>query len=276
LQSIRLIAMDMDGTLLNPAQKLSEGNRKALLAAEAAGVKLAICSGRMPADGALFALENGLENCAVLGLNGGCCQKSPKDEPYVNHTLPKDSALDCLRRFHQAGVTHACFLQNHVVVFQGRQDVLSRDWGSHWGLPGGTTLTYGGDGAQLAERGINKIVCVDDDPQLLAELRQFFDGDGRFQATSSWINNLEIMPPGVDKGLAVEELTKEMQLTADQVMAIGDFDNDLSMLAYAGFSVAMGNGSQLVKEICDAVTLTNAQDGVAVAIRQYVLGEEMP
>ena len=73
MNDIKLIALDMDGTLLNSRQQLTDGNVNALKAAEAMGVKLAICSGRAPGDNALFALENGLDRCAILSLNGGYC-----------------------------------------------------------------------------------------------------------------------------------------------------------------------------------------------------------
>lgn len=267
----RLIAMDMDGTLLNPAQRLSEGNRLALLDAHRAGIQLAICSGRMPGDSALFALENGLEHIAILGLNGGCCQRSPLEAPYVNHVLPGKSALACCRLFSSRNTTFGLFLQNRVAIFQGAAQMRRCDWGSHWDEPGAPEMCFGGDLTQLAARGINKIVCVEDDPRLLALLRKELEGLEGLQVTSSWVNNLELMPAGVDKGLAVKELAQELGLLPSQVMVIGDYDNDLSMFACAGFAVAMGNAPNHVKAAADAVTLSNARDGVAYAIRRWAL-----
>ena len=269
--TIRLIAMDMDGTLLNPAQQLSEGNRQALLEAQQAGIQLAICSGRMPGDSALFALENGLEHMAILGLNGGCCQRSPKAAPYVNHLLSVETALACCERFTQQGITFGLFLQNHVVVFQGAAEMRRCDWGSHWDEPGAPEMSFGGDLSALAAQGINKIVCVEDDPRTLAALRKELEGLAGLQVTSSWINNLELMPAGVDKGLAVKELAQKLGLEASQVMVIGDYHNDLSMFRYAGFPVAMGNAPLEVKAAARAITISNAEDGVACAIRRWVL-----
>ncbi len=269
--TIRLIAMDMDGTLLNPDQKLSKENRQALLEAEAAGIKLAICSGRMPGDSALFALENGLEQIAILGLNGGCCQQSPTEAPYVNHILPQKTVLDCCRLFAAEGITHGMFLGNTVVVFDGKTKLLPRDWGSHWDMPGAPSLVKGGDVQCLAAAGVNKIVCAENDAAVLAKLRTVLEADPQLQVTTSWVNNLELMPVGVDKGLAVRELAQELGLDASQVMVIGDYDNDLSMFRYAGFAVAMGNAPANVQAAADAVTLTNAADGVAYAIRRWAL-----
>lgn len=269
--TIRLIAMDMDGTLLNPAQQLSEENRLALVEAHQAGIQLAICSGRMPGDSALFALENGLEHIAILGLNGGCCQRSPAAVPYVNHVLPAGVALDCCWRFAERNITFGLFLQNHVAIFQGAAEMSRCDWGSHWDAPGAPEMSFGGDLTELAAQGINKIVCVEDDPRLLTLLRKEMEGQEGLQVTSSWVNNLELMPAGVDKGLAVKELAQELGLEPSQVMVIGDYDNDLSMFTYAGFAVAMGNAPDHVKASADAVTRSNAEDGVACAIRRWAL-----
>lgn len=269
--AIQLIAMDMDGTLLNPAQQLSSENRLALLEAQQAGIRLAICSGRMPGDSALFALENGLEQIAILGLNGGCCQLSPKAAPYADHLLSEDTALACGQCFAGQGITFGLFMQNRVVVFQGAAEMRRCDWGGHWDEPGAPEMSFGGKVHALAAQGINKIVCVEDDPRILAALRRELEGLKGLQVTSSWVNNLELMPAGVDKGLAVRELAQQLGLEASQVMVIGDYDNDLSMFRYAGFSVAMGNAPANVKAAADRVTLTNAEDGVAYAIRKWAL-----
>lgn len=269
--TIRLIAMDMDGTLLDPEQRLSEPNRLALLEAQRAGIRLAICSGRMPGDSALFAIENGLEEIAVLGLNGGCCQKSPKAEPYVNHVLPAAAAQGLCARFAEAGITFGLFLQNTVVVFQGRKQLEKKDWGSHWDAPGAPEMLYGGDISLLAARGVNKIVCVDDDAALLHSYRTALEKDPALLVSSSWENNIELMPAGIDKGLALRELCRELGIPLRAVMALGDYDNDLSMFACAGLAVAMGNAPEYVKAAAHAVTLTNGEDGVAHAIRAWAL-----
>ena len=271
MNNIRLIAMDMDGTLLNPAQQLSTGNRQALLEAQAAGIRLAICSGRMPADAAAFALENGLRDIAVLGLNGGLCRKTPLSSPYVNHVLPVQTARDCTAYFRSNNATVGLFAGDCVHVFPGRSPAKDSDWGSHWEHPHGPALIRGGDPDAIVRQGVNKIVCIEDDPQILAQYRAVMAGDPALQITSSWINNLELMPAGVDKGLAVRELAQELAVAPSQVMVLGDFDNDLSMFAYAGFAVAMGNAPECIRAAAHAVTRSNAEDGVAYAIRRWAL-----
>ena len=91
MNDIRLIAMDMDGTLLNSAQQISPGNAQALRLAREQGIKLAICSGRSPGDIAMFALENGLEDCALSSLNGTYCLETPLGAPFCSHVLNQDT-----------------------------------------------------------------------------------------------------------------------------------------------------------------------------------------
>ena len=92
--------------------------------------------------------------------------------------------------------------------------------------------------------------------------------------TSSWTNNIEIMPSGIDKGSALREISAYLGLTADEVMAIGDQENDRPMLAFAGHSTAMGNATDKIKAICVHRTLTNDEAGVAYAVRRWALGAE--
>ena len=82
MKPIRLIAMDMDGTLLNSRQELSAGNVAALRAAEEKGVKLAICSGRPAGDSGMFAVTHGFDQMAILSLNGGYCLDRPFGTAY--------------------------------------------------------------------------------------------------------------------------------------------------------------------------------------------------
>ena len=170
-------------------------------------------------------------------------------------------------------MTFGLFLQNHVVIFHGRAELRRCDWGGHWDTPGAPIMTYGGDIQQLAVQGINKIVCVEDDPAVLEVVRKELEKLQGLQVTSSWVNNLELMPAGVDKGLAVRELAQHLGLALPEVMVIGDYANDLSMFHCAGFAVAMGNASKAVKSAAHAITLTNAEDGVAYAIRKWALGK---
>lgn len=274
MKPVRLIAMDMDGTLLNSRQELTQENVNALKAAQRQGVKLAICSGRSPGDNALFALENGFPDCAILSLNGAYCLESAAAQaPYANHLMARDTALQALRWLREAAVTTGCFLQNNIVIFPGQgYQPEGLFWCSHLSKPGAPVLTEGEEAFQRAfESGLNKFICIDDDLSRLSAVQKRLQTLPGLEITSSWPQELELMPQNVNKGRAVGELALKLGLTADEVMTLGDYDNDLTMIRYAGYGVAMGNAADCVKAAASYQTLSNDENGVAAAIRRFVL-----
>lgn len=270
---IRLIAMDMDGTLLNERQEISPANLQALREAVDKGIDIAICSGRLSGDSALFALDAGLSSCRILSLNGAYCLDAPLGEAYVTHTMPAEAFDACAGILDEYDVSYACFWQNKIAVLDSSQSEQVRNWATQRGREGSPEYFYGKEARdKAAQEGICKIVYIEQtDAGRIAEIRARLTRIAGIDITSSWPDNLEIMPEGINKGLAVRELAQRLGLTAAQVMTIGDYDNDLSMIAYAGCGVAMANATENVKRAAKYITLSNAEDGVAEAIRRYAL-----
>ncbi|WP_201330311.1 HAD-IIB family hydrolase, partial [Lactobacillus nasalidis] len=104
-----------------------------------------------------------------------------------------------------------------------------------------------------------------------AEVKQDWSQD--FNVLRTDPRFLELLNPKVNKGQGLEELCERLGIAPEEVMAVGDERNDLDMFAFAGTSVAMGNGNDLVKQAADYVTGTNDGDGIAEAIEKFVLGE---
>ncbi len=273
MKPIRLIAMDMDGTLLNEKQQISAENLQALREAVVKGVHIAICSGRTAADVSFFATDGGLEQCGVIALNGACCLPAPHQKPYAVHYIKPetvDRTLDVLLKHR---ITFAAFQQERVIVLQNDPNVMKPNWGTHVNRKNPEAYVYGEQALQAHKgEGICKIVYIDKaNAPRIARIQQELEPLPELVVTSSWNDNLELMPTNVNKGTALKELAERLGLQAEQVMAIGDYDNDLDMLAYAGLGVAMGNASDNVMRLANVVTKTNREHGVAEAIRRYVL-----
>ena len=134
-------------------------------------------------------------------------------------------------------------------------------------LTGDEMPKYVGDGAL-------KVVTFIPDRDKVARVRSAMEKIDGLEINSSWWDNLEMLEAGVHKGAALRALAERLNLPMEQVMAIGDNENDLSMFEVAGLSVAMGNGTDRAKESADWVTLTNEEDGVAHAIEKAVFGKE--
>jgi Cof subfamily protein (haloacid dehalogenase superfamily) len=270
---IRLIAMDMDGTLLNRAQSITEGNLRALRCAVKAGVRLAVCSGRTAEDISYFLSDANLCDCAVLGLNGACCLDTPHAAPYAVHTLKKGAAqkVTDILLFHK--VTFAAFQQKRVIVVQGDAEISRAIWGTYIDRGNPEGYAYGEEALlRYAKEGICKFVYIDQPAaQRLAQIHEKLLQIDDLQITSSWNDNLELIPLGVGKGVALLELADRLHIPREQTMAIGDFDNDLDMVHTAGLGVAMGNASPALLRAAAFVTTDNEHDGVAQAVLRFAL-----
>lgn len=273
MQPIQLIAMDMDGTLLNHAQQIPEENRLALREASARGIHIAICSGRTARDASFFASDAGFDDCAILGLNGACCLEKPHGKPYAVHTIMPAHAQRVADTLLNQNVTFACFQPERVVVVQQNDQVPKRNWGTYVAREKSDAYSYGAEALiRHLPEGACKFVYIDRDlDPRIERIRGLLGGIGGLDVTSSWANNLEIMPAGVTKGAALRELAAKLRVPQEGVMALGDYDNDLTMIEFAGYGIAMGNASEKVKRAARFVTLTNAENGVAAAIRRFAL-----
>ena len=272
MPDIQLIAMDMDGTLLNSQQQISSGNAAALREARAQGIRLAICSGRSPGDLALFALENDLADCALLSLNGTYCYDRPGGNLVSDHVFSEKTAQEIIRILWESGIEFGCFSRNQVVVFRDDDGKNDGAWATHREGKEAPVLLHGWTGMEQIRRDcVNKVVCYTADKDKLAEVYEQLSLLEEVDITSSWSNNFEMMPAGANKGTAVAELAASRGLDASQVMTLGDHDNDISMIAWAGMGVAMENATAGVRQTAKFVTLTNNEDGVAYAIRRYAL-----
>ena len=127
----------------------------------------------------------------------------------------------------------------------------------------------------LRAQGVNKLLCMARDEEKLERVRQALSALPGLDVTSSWSMNLELMPAGVNKGMAVAALAQRLGIGPESVMALGDYDNDVSMLSYAGVSVAMANASERARAAARYRTLSNDEDGVAHAIQRYALAQAL-
>lgn len=267
---IKLLALDMDGTLFTTDKLITEENRLALKAAQELGIEVVITTGR-PLKAIQTTLEDlGLytENHYSITFNGGLVQRNNGE------VLAKSDLA-----FEELNVIQAALEPLSLPM-----DIISD--GTVYSIPSrGNKSKYHQANPMLSfielnslddlPRDIiyNKVVVVTDPdfldqqiPKLSPKLHE------QFEIFKSRDVILEMMPKGVHKAFGLDLLTKYLGMTAANVMAMGDEENDLTMLAWAGWGVAMANGSAEVKAIANAVTeKTNDQSGVAEAVEKYIL-----
>ena len=122
---------------------------------------------------------------------------------------------------------------------------------------------------------VNKLIIIDD-PARIPDIRRDLLahlGEERASVLTSLPQFLEVLPRGTSKGAGLAWLLKDMGVSPERVLAIGDGENDIEMLELAGVGVAMANGHEHLKRVANYITLTNDQDGVAHAIKTFIFGQ---
>lgn len=282
METIRLIATDMDGTLLLDGGKgIPPANAEALRAAHAAGIELALCSGRIPDDMGFYAMDVGVP-MHILALNGTCTMDRPLGSIVRSDYISPDSTRKLYSMLQQHPVAYGIFSDHELVVgpITMSEDMLKIIFGENILREGTrTVIRDGGRGVEpLLQRGVNKMmIFTDGDPLPLQKLQKRMQEElPDVEVSSSWVNNLEVNARTSNKGTALTALAEQLGIPMSQVMAIGDNDNDIPMLQAAGVGVAMGNASPAALAAARYQTLTNADCGLAAAIRAIALGEDIP
>lgn len=278
MNPVRLIAMDMDGTLLlSDHRTLPQENIEAIRRADAAGIRMCICTGRMLEDASDFIHRLKLP-CMIIAANGARASDGP---------LPEGKVL--FRRSFSAEDAHRVIdaLLPFGLMINGFEDGLASTVQDETGRiyhlveRGLIPARYGVDALRAAaDRGLMKLFAVgrgsgigdNSDPRIALAREAVRAALPHAQITSSAPGNLEIMPEGVSKGTALAAVASQLGLTRENVMAVGDAANDLSMLSYAVHSVAMGNASPDILEACRYHTATNDEFGVARIIERVLDG----
>ena len=263
----RLIASDMDGTLVNSKAELTQRTKDAIIKTVEAGVLFITATGRPLCN---IEIVNSLFDADMpfIVFNGSAAYmgKSKKKlfEVYLEHELAKEAFETGKKR----GIPQ--------IVWTG-----PRLWASHlcdetlqYSKFSGADMSVVNDLDDLKgeAEGISKVLWIED-PVKVKNLQREMSGHfgEKLNCFSSMPHFLEFLSCKADKGIALAEIGRLYGIDKSEMIAVGDGYNDVSMLEYAGFSVAMENAPDDIKSICDHVTLSNNDDGVAVLIEKYIL-----
>ncbi|MCA5013588.1 MULTISPECIES: Cof-type HAD-IIB family hydrolase [unclassified Enterococcus] len=267
---IKLVAIDLDGTLLDSKKEISSRNKAVLTQAKAAGVKIVLCTGRP-----LAAIEGYLETLDLrdngdysITFNGGLVQKNDTGEIIEKNPMPLED-IHVLHGLAETLNVPLDILSDGIVL----QLPVSKEYTSLYSQLN-NLLTF--EPVELvdltAERIYNKAVVAIDEDYLDEQIKkipsEFYD---KYEVIKTRSNLLEFMPKGITKAYGISLLAKDLAIKQEEIMTIGDEENDLPMIEYAGLGVAMENAVPRVKELADVITDTNDNDGVAKAVEKFVL-----
>ncbi|RKI71829.1 Cof-type HAD-IIB family hydrolase [bacterium 1xD42-67] len=259
---IKLISLDLDGTLLDPGGRVTSAAKAAIAKARAAGTKVVLNTGRPAPEAFWFVKEAGCD-ALVSALGGALLIDSATGKTIRRWDIPEPAARRALELCLGRGIELMIFAGERIVVdpFSKASLVTSYPY-----PPFHDNAEVAEDPvAYLREQGLPLTkLHGDGDPAgfPLAELAAL---EG-LALTSSNDHDFEVVGAGVDKGRSLGELAAMYEIALEECAAVGDSDNDLAALQAAGMSIAMGNASQAVKDAAARIAPPNSQEGAAWAV----------
>ena len=273
-RTIRMIGVDLDGTLLNSEKQLTAYTREVLKKAIEQEVAVVVATGR-PFSGVPDELKHFPGIRSALTANGARILDMQKQKVVYENLLSVESSekvIDILRKHHAiheffvdgVGYMNEDGLKNVYAYFE---DPHMAEYLQSTRIP----VKDVKEKLQTMKCEVDKLQGIfrnqKDKEEALEELNTL----SGIVVTAAMDNNLEINKEGTNKGLGLLQLGKSLGISREEIMACGDGGNDVEMLKEVGFAVAMANGSDPVKKAADFVTVSNDEDGVAKAIERFVL-----
>jgi len=275
---IKLIALDLDGTLLNSKKQLSKENRKALTECIQNGILVVPCTGRT-ADGIPSEIKDIDGIRYAIATNGAVIHDLKENTVLDTRMLTWEKAMELLKfvdnypvmydpYIEGRGITEPKFFENlsDYCLTDALQDLVKKTRDLHPSI-----IDY----VRNIRKPVEKINLFFPDMEGRARLRAELNKQADILVTSSIPNNLEINALGASKGEAIHRLADLLGIDRAQTMAIGDGENDFTMIRMAGVGVAMKNASEELQAEANYVTETNDDDGVAAAIYRLVFGKQL-
>ena len=272
--SYKMLCTDMDGTLFDDNKNISERNKRAIAEAVERGIKIVVCTGRLFTSADYYADFIGVK-APVIASNGAYIREKDRDEVIYKCTLGYDRSkkvLDIVKKYGIYPHFNSCdkvftekiiyssenYLKyNKNLPKENQIDIeIVKDWDK-------VLKKYEDD--------LLKLIVNDKDIDKIAKAKSELKAIEDIEVVSSYFDNFEVMAKGVSKGRAVEIMSGYYNIPREEIICIGDNENDISMIEYAGLGVAMGNGEDAVKSTANYITDTNNHDGVAKVIEKFIL-----
>lgn len=266
MSQVTLLATDLDGTLLNRANQVSARTQALLRAAQSRGVRIVLATTRN-----LYFVR---ELCAALGLtdpiicsNGAQVMSAPQGETWAYRTISTPVAQRIAQLADEQGWAMSSTIGEMKYVRQRPQQALGQI------APNVTVVPT--NAAGIVGQPIRLLFWH---PAAIAFFRELCHTElGEHCHTETYysptgaVESFGIFPAGADKGSALALVLRQLQITVENVLAIGDNNNDIPLFSQAGIKVAMGNGTTALKQLAHVIAPDHEHDGVAWAIEQFVL-----
>ena len=266
----KLLVLDIDGTLTNEKKEITRHTKQTILRMQKAGVKVVLASGR-PAYGVVpTARELELEQYGgfILSYNGGRIVDCSTGRTIYEKTIPHKLMGGSYGQVHDLDAALMTYEGDRIITEKPQDAYVAKEsFINKMKVKGvGNFLDY-------VTFPVVKCLVAADGGYLEAvedKLKGYFGSQLSIFRSEPYF--LEIMPKDIDKASSLERLRLQLGLERAEIAACGDGLNDISMIQYAGLGIAMANAQEAVKRVCDFVTKSNEEEGVAYAIDRFILG----
>lgn len=275
--SYKMVCIDMDGTLLGKGKKISKINKNAIKRVHDKGIQIVVTTGRIYNNAEYFSNFLGV-NSPVIAANGAIVRDKVSNKVIYENPISVKECLKLIDLLYEMKVffhfyTLGGIYSSSLITEIGTKIYMTKQVGYE-----NLKIKYHvikdkkkwKEFFEKNQNDITKCIAFSIKPEKIAKLKERLkdiEGIVYFGAGS---RSVEIGNKGVSKGTAVKALAEYYGIKREEIMAIGDNENDLSMIEYAGLGVAMGNAIEPLKEIADYITSTNVDDGVAKALNKFI------
>ena len=271
----KLVAIDIDGTLITDNKEVTPRTIETIKEASRKGIKVIICSGRSFYRLEKYVEEVGLkkENQCSICFNGGMIVENKTKNIIYSQHLDTEEVKELIQLGKILELPMMIYAKDTHYT-EKIPDIIKQNDKNLEGL-NLKVVHFDEINFNKEENYIYK-VCFIDKPEKIKEKRKEIPKElvEKYEVTSSVPEYIEIVKKGIKKSEGIKAVMQIYGIKQEEVMAIGDGENDVEMLKFAGLGVAMENASDYVKEFADVITTSNNKDGVANAIEKYILRRE--
>ena len=265
--SVKLVAIDLDDTLLDSGLKISPACVAAIEAVREKGVLVTLATGRMFQSALRYARQLEMD-IPLITYQGALVKNSRSDEVLYYKPVPADMTIEVMDYFKREGVHYQAYFNDQLYMESHTEE------GKYYCNLAGVEAVMVKDLIETSrENETMKVLAITENESLLLEmeieLRNMFGK--KLNVTRSKPFFLEVMDHLANKADALQVVAQHYNIDRKEVMAVGDSYNDLAMIEWAGIGVAMGNARDAVKEAAEFITASNDEEGVAEALKRFVL-----
>ncbi|GCE13829.1 Cof-type HAD-IIB family hydrolase [Tengunoibacter tsumagoiensis] len=271
---IKLIAIDIDGTLVNPQKEITIRTREAIQAALAAGIHVTLATGRRYENSQQFALELGI-HLPLITYDGALIMQHPEQTVFEMQPLPASiaqRAVEVIVRHHVQPIVQHVTEQTEE-TWSGLEEYDNPELAGYFAVYPNIRRFHHAElcAGQPDPVRLVAFASVEAIVKMLPEIAALPCTMDLLKRGNYGSAELSIIRENCSKATALAALAQRLSIPMEQVMAIGDNTNDIAMLQAAGLGVAMGQAREEVKLAANVVTASNIEDGVAQAIERYAL-----